>query len=105
MREHLEAINHQEAIEFYQNSIKRILLVKDVTPAYYHFTREFTEGSLTIALAITIKDKSFSPCEPAAIPRNRSAFNWYEQNKNSIHPIILAATVKRRLVRDPSFYK
>jgi Fic family protein len=44
MREHLEAINHQEAIVFIKNSIKRMsfLVKRNRFPAYYHFTRNFT---------------------------------------------------------------
>ena len=103
MREHLEAINHQEAIEFIQNRIKNnaTLGEPDVTSLHTIILRGILpkEAGHYRSVAITIKDKSFSPCEPAAIPQEIEAlFNWYEQNKNSVHPIILAATVKERLV-------
>jgi hypothetical protein len=40
MREHLEAINHQEAIVFIKIVLKRMsfLVKKKSFPAYYHFT-------------------------------------------------------------------
>lgn len=103
MREHLEAINHQEAIEFIQNRIKNntTLGEPDVTSLHNIILRGIIpkEAGHYRSVAITIKDKSFSPCEPAAIPKEIEAlFNWYEQNRNSVHPIILAATVKERLV-------
>lgn len=108
MREHLEAINHQEAIEFIQNRIKNnaTLGEPDVTSLHTIILRGILpkEAGHYRSVAITIKDKSFSPCEPAAIPQEiEELFNWYEQNKNSIHPIILAATVKERLVATHPF--
>jgi hypothetical protein len=44
MREHLEAINHQEAIVFIKIVFKRMsfLVKRNRLPAYYHFTRNFT---------------------------------------------------------------
>jgi Fic family protein/DNA-binding XRE family transcriptional regulator len=103
MREHLEAINHQEAIVFIKNSIKKnvILSEKEIVSLHTIILRGILpkEAGNYRTVAITIKDKSFTPCEPAAIPSEIEAlFNWYELNKNSIHPIILAATITERLL-------
>lgn len=103
MREHLEAINHQEAIAFIKNRIQNngALGEKEIVSLHSIILRGIVpkEAGQYRAVAITIKDKSFNPCEPAAIPQEVEAlFNWYEANKNRIHPIILAATVKERFL-------
>jgi Fic family protein len=41
MREHLEAINHQEAIVFIKIKGMSFLVKRNRSP-YYHFTRNFT---------------------------------------------------------------
>ena len=103
MREHLEAINHQEAIEFIKNKVQTnaILSEQDLISIHTIILRGILpkEAGQYRSVAIAIKDKNFSPCEPTAIPQEVEAlFNWYDGNKDSIHPIILAATVKERLL-------
>jgi Fic family protein/DNA-binding XRE family transcriptional regulator len=103
MREHLEAINHQEAIEFIKNRVKNnasfgeqeiislhTIILRGILPK---------EAGHYRSVAITIKDRSFSPCDPIVISQEiETLFNWYEQNKNNIHPIILATTLKERII-------
>jgi Fic family protein len=103
MREHLEAINHQEAIVFIKNKIEKnsIFGEKELISLHTIILRGILpkEAGQYRTVGITIKDKSFNPCEPAAIPKEIEAlFNWYERNKYSEHPIILAATIKERLL-------
>jgi Fic family protein/DNA-binding XRE family transcriptional regulator len=103
MREHLEAINHQEAIVFIQNGIQKnaVLDEKALISLHTIILRGIVpkEAGHYRNVAITIKDKSFNPCEPVAISKEiETLFNWYELNKNSVHPIILAATIKERLL-------
>jgi hypothetical protein len=68
MREHLETINHQEAIEFIKTGLKTMrLLVNQTLPYILSFWGILPKESWPLSLCITtIKDK-FSPCEPAAI--------------------------------------
>jgi hypothetical protein len=70
MREHLEAINHQEAIVFIKIVFKRMsFLVKRNRSCILSFYEEFyLKKPVTIEQWQLIKDKSFTPCEPAAIP-------------------------------------
>lgn len=103
MREHLEAINHQEAIVFIKSRIHKntSLSDKDLLSLHTIILRGVLpkEAGHYRTVAITIKDKSFTPSEPVDIPKEIEAlFNWYETNKNSLHPIVLAATVKERLL-------
>jgi Fic family protein len=74
-REHLEAINHQEAIEFIQNRIKNNATLGE--PDVYfltHFLGNSTEGSWPLSpVAITIKDKSFSPVNQRYVPARNKA--------------------------------
>ncbi|PKH68423.1 DNA-binding protein [Flavobacterium sp. ALD4] len=103
MREHLEAINHQEAIVFIQNRIQKNSVLDEKTLISLHtiILRGIVpkEAGHYRTVAITIKDKSFNPCEPVTISKEiETLFNWYELNKNSVHPIILAATIKERLL-------
>ncbi|TDE05487.1 Fic family protein [Flavobacterium hiemivividum] len=103
MREHLEAINHQEAIAFIKNKVESntIFTEKELLSIHAIILRGILpkEAGHYRAVSITIKDRSFTPCEPASIPRELEAlFNWYEMNKNLIHPIILAATIKQRIL-------
>jgi Fic family protein len=63
MREHLEAINHQEAIVFIKNSIQKnvILSEKKSFPCILSFYEEFyLKKPVTIEQAITIKIKLYS---------------------------------------------
>jgi Fic family protein len=101
MREHLEAINHQEAIVFIKNSIKKnvILSEKKSFPCILSFYEEFyLKKPVTIEQWHYNKIKALLLVNPQLFKRNRSAFFWYELNKNSIHPIILAATITERLL-------
>jgi Fic family protein/DNA-binding XRE family transcriptional regulator len=103
MREHLEAINHQEGIVFIKSRIHKntSFSEKDLLSLHTIILRGVLpkEAGHYRTVAITITDKSFTPSEPVDIPKEIEAlFNWYETNKNSLHPIVLAATVKERLL-------
>lgn len=103
MREHLEAINHQEAIVFIKNKVESITIFteKELLSIHAIILRGILpkEAGHYRAVSITIKDRSFTPCEPASIPRELEAlFNWYEMNKNLLHPIILASKIKQRIL-------
>ncbi|PRZ21619.1 Fic family protein [Flavobacterium granuli] len=103
MREHLEAINHQEALAFIKSVIQKNTPFgeKELLSLHSIILRGIVpkEAGHYRNISISIKDNSFIPAEPPTISKEIDAlFNWYESNKNSIHPIILAATVKERLM-------
>lgn len=103
MREHLEAINHQEAIGY----IKKLL----------EFNFSFNERELLSIhnlilrgiipedagkyrkVQVMIKGSSHRPPQPYLVAKAmEDYFVWYLENKNKLHPIILAAEMHERLV-------
>lgn len=103
MREHLEAINHQEAIAFIKSVIHKNIPLgeKELVSLHSIILRGILpkEAGQYRNVSIAIKDNSYIPAEPTTISKEIAAlFNWYESNKNNIHPILLAAIVKERLM-------
>lgn len=103
MREHLEAINQQEAIAFIKsiNHKNTPLGEKELISLHSIILRGILpkEAGQYRNVSISIKDNSFIPAEPTTISKEiDTLFDWYESNRNSIHPIVLAATVKERLM-------
>jgi Fic family protein len=104
MREHLEAINHQEAIGFIKDlqqkngsfnerdllSIHNLIL-RGINPegaGRYRKVQITSDGDLNVSW------------EPLIITKEiEEYFFWYEINKNRLHPIILAAEMHIRLLK------
>lgn len=103
MREHLEAINHKEAVEFLKE-----LVNKD---------HEFCERDLLLLhslilkgidaqnagkyrdVQVMIKGSRHLPPPPFIVRKQmEDLFFWYEVNKNHLHPVVLAAELSERLV-------
>lgn len=103
MNEHLEAINHSEAIEF----------IKDV----YLRKAPFTESVLLQIHALILRGidrmnagryrnvnvrilgSAHVPSEPYLVPKLiEDYFHFYQKNVKSLHPVILAAELHERLV-------
>jgi Fic family protein/DNA-binding XRE family transcriptional regulator len=103
MREHLEAINHKEALEYLKE-----LILKDA---------DFSERDLLQLHAlilkgidaknagkyrdvqVMIKGSRHLPPQPYIIKKQmEDLFFWYQAHKNELHPIILAAELSERLV-------
>lgn len=101
MREHLEAINHQEAIAYIKNKITdnstfnsndliaiHKLLLRGILPK---------EAGNYRNIPLTLKEKKITSVEPSKIQNEIEALlNWYK--KNNLHPVVLAATVKEKLL-------
>ncbi|MBF4464060.1 Fic family protein [Flavobacterium sp. LC2016-12] len=102
MREHLEAINHQEAIGFIKDLMQKNnalnerdllsihnLILRGIIPedaGRYRKVQVMTQGS------------SHMPPQPSMVAQEMEEyFIWYEINKNKLHPIILAAEMHERL--------
>jgi Fic family protein/DNA-binding XRE family transcriptional regulator len=103
MREHLEAINHKEALEYLKE-----LIIKDA---------DFSERDLLQLhslilkgidaknagkyrdVQVMIKGSRHLPPQPYIIKKQmENLFFWYQANKNELHPIVLAAELSERLV-------
>lgn len=103
MREHLEAINHQEAVEYIKELMQRNfslnerelltihnLILRGILP---HDAGKYRK------VQVMIKGSEHMPPQPFMIAKEMEEyFIWYEQNKNTVHPIILAAEMHERLV-------
>lgn len=103
MREHLEAINHQEAIDLIQDFVlnkvhfnafylKQIhqLVLKGIDKKYAGVYRN---------VPVRISGSAHIPPEPYMIEKlMEDYFLFYETQKNVLHPIILAAEMHERLV-------
>lgn len=103
MREHLEAINHQEAIAYIKLLITKntALNEREVLSIHNLILRGINseEAGRYRRGQVMIKDSSHMPPQPFLVSKEMEDFYiWYETNKNSLHPIVLAAEIHERIV-------
>lgn len=103
MREHLEAINHKEAVEYLKELIKidsdfserdllllHSLILKGIDSKYAGRYRD---------VQVMISGSKHMPPQPFLIKKQmEDLFFWYEANKKGLHPVVLAAELSERLV-------
>lgn len=103
MREHLEAINHIEAIAYIKQLMERNfpfnerellsvhnLILRGIIPE---------DAGRYRRVQVMIKGSSHMPPQPLVVPKEmEDYFIWFEENKSKLHPIILAAEMHERLV-------
>lgn len=103
MREHLEAINHVEAIGYIKQLMERNfpfnerellsvhnLILRGIIPE---------DAGRYRRVQVMIKGSSHMPSQPFVISKEmEDYFIWYEENKSKMHPVILAAEMHERLV-------
>lgn len=103
MREHLEAINHQDAVgylkelihedyDFCERDLLQIhaLILKGIDAKNAGKYRE---------VQVMIKGSRHLPPQPYLVRKQmEDLFFWYQINKKNLHPIILAAELSERLV-------
>ena len=97
MREHLEIINHQEAIGFIKDLIKKnnSLNERDLLSIHNLILR----GIIPEEAGCYRKEQDI-----IMIPKEiEESFIWYEINKNRLHPIILGAKIYERLLKIQPF--
>ena len=103
MREHLEAINHQEAIGYIKHLMEKnsFLNEKEVLSIHNLILRGIhpEDAGRYRRVQVMIKGSSFMPPQPFMVAKEmEDFFIWYETNKNNLHPIVLAAEMHERLV-------
>jgi Fic family protein len=103
MREHLEAINHQEAIGFIKDLINKnnSLTERDLLSIHSLILRSIIpeEAGRYRKVQIMIQGSTYMPPQPFMVAKEmEDYFIWYEINKNKLHPVILAAEMHERLV-------
>ncbi len=103
MREHLEAINHQEAIAYIKHLMKKstVLNEREVLSIHNLILRGIIpeDAGRYRRVQVMIKGSSHMPPQPFMVSKEmEDFFIWYETNKNALHPIVLAAELHDRLV-------
>lgn len=103
MREHLEAINHQEAIAFIKDLMQRntSLNEREVLSIHNLILRGIIpeDAGRYRKVQVMIKGSSHMPPQPYLVAKEmEDFFIWYETNKNKLHPIVLAAEMHERIV-------
>lgn len=103
MREHLEAINHQEAIAFIKDLMQRKSPIneREVLSIHNLILRGIhpEDAGRYRKVQVMIKGSTHMPPQPYMVAKEMEDFYiWYETNKNKVHPIILAAEMHERLV-------
>jgi len=103
MREHLEAINHQEAIGFIKDLMQKnnAFNERDLLSIHNLILRGIIpeDAGRYRKVQIMIQGSSHMPPQPLMVAQEMEEyFIWYEINKNKLHPIILAAEMHERLI-------
>ena len=103
MREHLEAINHQEAIMYVKELVQKKtkinerevlvihnLILRGIMPEYAGKYRN---------IQVMIKGSAHTPPQPFLVAKQmEELYLWYTVNQHSFHPVLLAAEMHERLV-------
>lgn len=103
MREHLETINHQEAIGFIKDLMQKnnSLNERDLLSIHNLILRGIIpeDAGRYRKVQIMIQGSSHMPPQPFLVAKEMEEyFIWYEINKNKLHPVILAAEIHERLI-------
>lgn len=103
MREHLEAINHQDAIEYLKSLIKKDSDIneREILTIHNLILRGIDKANAGKYrdVQVMIKGSKHMPPAPYLVKKQMEDFLiWYEGNKYLLHPIVLAAEVHERVV-------
>lgn len=103
MREHLEAINHVEAITYIKQLMERNfpLNERELLSVHNLILRGIIpeDAGRYRRVQVMIKGSSHMPPQPYIVAKEmEDYFIWYEENKSKMHPVVLAAEMHERLV-------
>jgi Fic family protein/DNA-binding Xre family transcriptional regulator len=103
MREHLEAINHVEAIAYIKQLMERNfpLNERELLSIHNLILRGIIpeDAGRYRRVQVMIKGSSHMPPQPYIVPKEMEEyFIWFEENKNKLHPVVLSAEMHQRLV-------
>jgi Fic family protein len=103
MREHLEAINHQEAIDYIKELAKGKITISERVVLDIHrivlksIQNEYAGKYRNVQ--VMIKGSKHVPPQPFLVPKHMEEyFMFYMENKNRLHPVLLAAEMHEKLV-------
>lgn len=103
MREHLEAINHTEAIAFVKElAQKKAAFTEHNLLGLHHLILRGIipeEAGKYRSVQVMIQGSKHMPPQPYLVRKQmEELFLWYESKKNLLHPVLLAAEMHYRLV-------
>lgn len=103
MREHLEAINHVEAIAYIKQLMERNfpLNERELLSVHNLILRGIIpeDAGRYRRVQVMIIGSTFMPPQPFIVPKEmEDYFFWFEENKKKLHPVLLAAEMHERLV-------
>ncbi len=104
VREHLEVINHTEAIQYLSELIqnKTVFSERVLKEIHYLVLKGIDRENAGVyrSIGVRISGSSHLPPEPYLLnPLMEEAFVYYKENKSILHPIILASEMHERIVR------
>jgi fido (protein-threonine AMPylation protein)/DNA-binding XRE family transcriptional regulator len=103
MREHLEAINHQEAIEYVKELVAKNYVINERELLAIHnlILRGISPKDAGVYRTVQVMIKGASHIPPSAFEvekEMKAYFKWYENNRHTLHPVVLAADMHEKLV-------
>lgn len=103
MKEHLEAINHGDAIHYVKELISKnaVITKREVLGIHNLVLRGILpeEAGKFRRIQVMIQGSSHMPPPPYLVEKQmEDYFIWYERNRSALHPIVLAAEMHERLV-------
>ncbi|ADL50874.1 Fic family protein [Clostridium cellulovorans] len=103
LREHLEVINHKEAIDYIEDIVKQNIDISERTIKDLHYIILKTIDSKSAGqyrnANVLISGSNHRPVEHFLVPEKMNELvQWYNDNKGKLHPIELAAEFHFRYV-------
>jgi Fic family protein/DNA-binding XRE family transcriptional regulator len=104
MREHLETINHQEAIVYIKNMAARnaIFNERELLAIHNLILRGIhpEDAGRYRKQDVVIDGSNHNPPKHILLSKEMEGyFTWYETNKNGLHPVVFAAEMQEQLLR------
>lgn len=96
LQEHLEVINHSEAIDFVEEQVKRDAILDEQTIKMIHYlvlkSIDNENAGTYRSINVRISGSNHQPPHFLQVPHEMKALiEWYEQSKEQLHPVELAA--------------
>ena len=103
MREHLEAINHQDAVLFLKELVDKNIELRerDLIQLHNLVLRgiDADNAGKYRTVQVMIKGSKHMPPQPFLVSKQmEDVFLWYQLNKNKLHPVVLAAEMSEKIV-------
>jgi Fic family protein len=103
MREHLEAINHSDAILFVKELVEKDAKITESVLLQIHNLVlrgiDIENAGKYRTVQVMIKGSKHTPPPPFMVAKQmEDYFIWYNQNKKHLHPVVLAAEMHEKLV-------